>query len=140
MNIKRLLLSIVLITVFISLFDFVVHGVLLSSAYGETKEVWRSESGMMSRMWLQYLCYFISSIGFVTIWALAFPNKGIKCGAIYGFLVGLISSAGMLINFVFLPIPNRFISPWLLSGMIVSILMGMLVSLLYHSKATDTNS
>jgi len=134
MNIPRLILSIVVLTGFASVFDFVVHDKMLSSAYGETKEVWRPEAEMMSRMWLKSLCTIVTVIGFVIIWALAFPNKGVMCGAIYGFLVGLMTSAGMLTNFVFLPIPDRFICPWLISGMLGPILMGMLVALIYKPK------
>ncbi len=138
MNLKRLIVSIIVLTLFLSVFDFIVHAVLLGNAYGETAETWRSEAEMMSRMWLQYVCYLVTMIGFVVLWALAFPGKGVKCGAIYGFIVGLMTSAGMLLNFVFLPIPDRFILPWLASGMIGTILLGILVALIYRPRAGAT--
>ncbi len=111
MNIKRLILTIIVLFGFVTVYDMIVHNVLLSSAYGETRETWRPEEDMMSRMWLKTLCSLVLVIGFATIWALAFPDKGIKCGAIYGFLVSLMIATGMLTNFVFLPIPERFILP-----------------------------
>lgn len=136
MNKPRLIVSIIAVFLFISIFDFVAHGVILSGSYGETADAWRPEAEMMSRMWMQYLCYLIMAVGFATIWALAFPGKGAKCGMIYGFLIGLITSAGTLIMFVFTPIPDQFIGPWMLIGMLGSVLMGAVVALVYKPKAS----
>jgi hypothetical protein len=137
MNIPRLIAAVLAVTVFISIFDFIVHGLILGGAYGETKDSWRPEAEMMSRLWSQYLCYLMMSVGFVCIWALAFPGKGAKCGAIYGFLIGLISTASITIMFVFTPIPDRFMLPWFITGMLGSVLMGVVAALVYKPKADE---
>ncbi len=136
MNIPRLIISIVVLFVFISVFDFVAHGVILGSAYKETAESWRPEADMMARLPLQYACYLIIMIGFATVWALGFPDKGAKCGAIYGFLLGLVGTAGSILMFVFIAIPDRFMMPWIVSGMLGSILSGVLLALVYKPKAS----
>lgn len=136
MNIPRLLVTIVVAFVVMSAYNFVAHGVFLGSAYSETADAWRPMDEMMSRLWLQYLCFFMISVGFSTLWALAFPGKGVKCGAIFGFLVALMTMPGMMLNFVHYPTPDRFVIPWFVIGLLGPILMGVVVALVYKPKVT----
>ena len=87
------------------------------------------------RAWIQFVCYVPIAIGFATIWALAFPTKGAKCGVIYGFLIGLITVGGLIIITVFTPIPDEVILPWIVSGLIGPALAGALLALIYKPKA-----
>ncbi|NNE90245.1 MAG: hypothetical protein HKN23_01225 [Verrucomicrobiales bacterium] len=117
------------------MFDFLYHGVILGSTYEEAKDAFRSEDEMMSRFWLQIVCYFLISIGFCTVWAMGFGSHGAKCGAIYGFFVGLIGTGGILINFVYVPIPDQFAVPWAIGGILSAILAGVVVALVYKPKS-----
>ena len=134
MNIGRLILTIIVVSVVIYAFDFLYHGILLGSSYKETAEAWRPEEEMMKRIPLQIACYFLIAIGFCTIWAFGFPDKGVKCGIIYGFFLGIMGTGGMLINFVFVPIPDQFMLSWTIGAMISSILAGIITALLYKPK------
>ncbi len=136
MNIPRLAISVILLVVFFFLFDFVVHQLMLGETYGATKEFWRPEAEMMADMWIMWACYFPIAIGFATIWALAFPGKGVKCGAIYGFLVSLMTVGGMMSSTVFTPTPEQVIVPWIVSGIVGCVLSGVLVALIYKPKAS----
>jgi len=111
MNIPHLIISIIVLAIFFFIYDFLVHGVLLGKMYKETEEFWRPEEELMSRMRIQFVSYVPIAIGFATIWALAFPGKGVKCGVIYGFLIGLISVGGLMIGTVFTPTPDQVILP-----------------------------
>lgn len=135
MNIPRLIISVIVLAVFFAIYNTVVHGVMLGHMYKETEEFWRPEDEIMSRWWIQFVSYVPIAIGFATIWALAFPNKGAKCGAIYGFLIGLISVGGLMINTVFTPTPDQVILPWIASGIIGPVLSGVVVALVYKPKA-----
>jgi hypothetical protein len=137
MNIPRLILSIVVLFVVSCLYNFVAHGVILGKSYAATEEVWKPMDEMMARMWLQYLCFFVFMIGFVILWALAFPGKGTKCGATYGAVVALMSVSGMMLNLVHMPVPDQFALPWLVIGTLECVILGVLVSLLYKPKAGD---
>jgi hypothetical protein len=50
MNTKRLLISIISCFVFVFVYEFVFHGILLKSMYQATIEAWRPESEMMQYM------------------------------------------------------------------------------------------
>ncbi len=136
MNIPRLILTIIVTAVVIYLFDFLYHGIMLGQSYKDTAEAWRTEEEMMKRIPLQAACYFLVAIGFCTIWAFGFGGKGIKCGAIFGFFLGLMGTGGMLINFVFVPIPDQFMIPWALGGILASVIAGVVTSAVYRPKKT----
>jgi len=137
MNVKRLILSIIVLAIFISVYNFVFHGLILGNSYVETADSWRPMDEMMSRIWIQYLCFFVIAIGICWLWALAFPGKGIKTGALFGFVLALITAPGLMMNFVHMPTPDRFAVPWLIFGLLGPVLMGILVSLVYKPKATE---
>lgn len=134
MNIPRLILTIIVVAIVIYLFDFLYHGMMLGQSYKETADAWRPEAEMMKRIPLQATAYFVVAIGFCTVWAFGFGGKGIKCGAIYGFFVGVMMTGGTLLNFVFLPIPDQFLGPWALSGILASVLAGVVTAQVYKPK------
>ncbi len=109
---------------------------MLGKLYVATGDSWRTEDEMMSRIWILYVCYIPISIGFTTVWALAFPVKGVKCGAIYGFLIGLISVGSLIGISAFTPIPDQVILPWIVSGLVGSALAGVVVAAVYKPKAS----
>ena len=136
MNIARLIVSIIVVLVGMFAFDFIYHGMLLGDSYKETAEAWRPEAEMMERYKFKVIYDLLIAIGFCTLWAFGFAGKGIKCGVVYGFLFGLTGVGGMLMNFIFTPIPDQFMMPWAVGGMLASIISGILVSLAYKAKAT----
>lgn len=137
MNIPRLILAIVVVYIANYAFDFLYHGVMLGESYKETADAWRSEEEMMKRIPLQLICYALISIGFCTVWAFGFGGKGVKCGAIYGFFLGVMGVGGMLINFVFFPMPDQFMIPWSIGGILVGVLSGVIVALVYKPKTAS---
>lgn len=136
MNVARLIASVIAVAVVMYLFDFIYHGMILGNSYGETAESWRPEDEMMKRHPYQILCYFIIAIGFCTVWAFGFGERGIRCGAIYGFFLGLTGTGGIMMNFVFLPIPDQFQVPWAIGGVLSSIIAGITTALVYKPKAS----
>ena len=134
MNTPRLVLAVLAVTAALYAFDFVFHGIFYGKAYEATSESWRSEEEMMARYPSQILSYFMISVGFCLVWALGFPREGVKCGAIYGFLIGFMSTGGVLLNFVFLPIPDQFKLPWTVGGILSGVVGGIVVALVYRPK------
>lgn len=136
MNTPRLIFAILAVAVAMFAFDFLFHGMILGQSYKDTADAWRPEDEMMARFPFQILCYFVIAVGFTIVWALGFPREGVKCGAIYGFLLGFMGTGITLINFVFLPIPDQFKLPWTVSGILSGVVAGIVVALVYKPKAS----
>ncbi|MCB1235799.1 MAG: hypothetical protein KDM91_12085 [Verrucomicrobiae bacterium] len=136
-NLPRLAISVIALAIFFAIFDMVCHGGLLGSQYGATKEVWRSEEEMKAWFPFQMACYLPIAIGFATLWALAFGNRGlgVKHGALFGFLMGLVGTGGMVMMFAFMPIPTQFMLPWAVIGLSGGVLGGVVAALVYKPKA-----
>jgi hypothetical protein len=138
MDIGRLVITIVVAAVVMFILDIIVHGLILGSQYGATAESWRPEEEMAARRPLQFLCYFVIAIGFCTVWAVGFASHGhgLKCGAIYGFFMGLFGTGGMTMSFVFSPIPDQFMVPWIISGLLSAVIIGVVTACVYKPKTT----
>ncbi|MCG8601200.1 MAG: hypothetical protein MI807_13745 [Verrucomicrobiales bacterium] len=136
MNTSRLILSVVAVAAAFFLFDFIFHGMMLGQSYADTADAWRPEEEMAARFPFQILCYFVISVGFCIVWALGFPREGVRCGAIYGFLLGVMGTGGVLMNFVFLPIPDQFKLPWTIGGILSGVVGGIVVALVYKPTAS----
>lgn len=135
MNLVRLSISILLVAVFLYVFDVIFHGFLLGGTYEATAESWRSEDEMLQRIPFQVLCYFLISIGICLIWALGFPGRGMRVGMLVGGMLGLMGTGGMLMSFVFVPLPDQLRIPWAIGGVLSGVLAGMIASLIYKPRS-----
>ncbi len=115
------------------IFDFIVHGVILEPSYKATADAWRPEEEMMKWYPLTIPCYLLFAIGFTVIWALGFASKrgGVKSGALYGLLMGICGTSGVMMGFVYSPTPSLFFFPWLISGLLSGVLAGVVVNYAY---------
>jgi len=123
---KRGILAIVVLFVFWSLADYLIHSVLLSSTYQATAKLWRPMAEM--KMLLIHITVLISAIIFVLIYALFFKNKGIGSGLGYGFLYGIGAGISMGYGtYAVMPIPYALALSWFLSTLFETTLGGLLV-------------
>lgn len=136
MNIGRLIITIIVAAVFFCLFDMLYHGGLLKGRYEATADSWRTEEESWARFPQMITYYFMIAIGFCTVWAFGFGQHGIKCGAIYGFFLGLMGTGGMLMSTIFSPIPDGFTLPWAIGGLLSGILGGVVTALVYKPKSS----
>ena len=135
MNPKRLILAILAVFIGIWATDFLIHGVWLSTRYGETKSLWRPENEMMSHMGWLLLGQFLAALAFVIIWARGFAATGhLPCACIYGAFMGLFSQATTLITYAVQPFPADIAGKWFISGLVQGVLMGLLVFMVYKPK------
>jgi hypothetical protein len=133
MNLKRLLLAIVVAFVFIFVTDFLIHAVWLKPDYAATKELWRPDAEMGARFPWMLTAQLLIAIGFVTVWALGFAERGNLGTAFgYGLLIGLIVQATTIITFVVSPLPASIALKWFASGIVQGVLLGLLVALVYR--------
>ncbi|MEO8045471.1 MAG: hypothetical protein ABI674_11260 [Spartobacteria bacterium] len=132
MNIQRLLLTVVVAFVFIFATDFAIHAIWLKPAYEATKELWRSEAEMGARFPWMLGAQLLVAIVFVTIWALGFAERGgLGLALGYGLLIGVIVQATTIITYVVSPLPADIAVKWIASGLVQSMLLGLIVGLVY---------
>jgi hypothetical protein len=135
MNIKRLLLSILIIAIYIVLFEWGFHGYLLKEIYQATPQVWRAQAQMPAYLPYLTLGQVVMAIAFCTIFAWGYRGPGLGQGAAYGFFFGLIAAADSLISYAILPISTTLLAYWILGTFVETILGGILLAAVYRGKA-----
>jgi hypothetical protein len=119
---KKYLLSVVIVFLVWSVIDFVVHGVILASAYQATAAIWRPMAEM--KIGLMYLSTFLATAAFCAIYMLLVNPKSLKAGVIYGLLVGLLVGVPMAIGtYSVMPITVQIAAGWF-GGMLVEMVFG----------------
>ena len=135
MNIKRLILAIVVGWVVIFVTDMLVHHFALMPDYEATKSIWRPESEMGSRIHWMFIAQFLGVATFVIVWAKGFAGGTAGTGAVFGLLMGLFQAIWVLMNYVLFPIPGNLAVKWFGSGIIQTVVLGVVTALVYRSAA-----
>ncbi len=138
MNTKRLVISIIVVFVAITVTDILIHGVWLSSRYGETKELWRPEDEMSSSRYMGWLHagHALAAVTFTMLWAVGFaaPGTKVSCAVKFGLFMALFSQAHTLITYGVQPVPLDIIVKWFLGGIVQGILVGLVVFYTYKPR------
>lgn len=135
MNAKRLILAIIIISIYIVLFEWGLHGHLLRGIYETTPQVWRTQAQMPAYLPYLTLGQVVMAIAFCTIFAWGYRGPGIGQGAAYGFLFGLIAAADSLISYAILPISTTLLAYWILGTFVETIFGGIILAAVYRGKA-----
>ena len=119
-----------------SILDFMIHGVLLKSAYRATANLWRPEDEMI--MSLLSVVTLVFSICFVTIYVYFIASKSLLTGVKFGFILGLATGFSMGFGtFSYMPIPLSLALSWFFANFVELTLAGVIVGLMI--KAPDEN-
>ncbi len=130
---KKVLIGAAAVFITISVLDYLIHGVLLASAYKETAGIWRPD--MESKMWIFSLVSLIGSFFFSLIFSKGYEGKGIMEGVRYGAYIGIWMSTGMAYGtYGMIAIPYTMALQWFLYGIVEWIACGVVLSLVYGKK------
>ena len=125
----RIILAIVAVFVCWTILDYVIHGILLGSAYEETEHLWRPMEQM--KMGLMRVVSIISAGIFVLIYSLFFKQRNMKTAllysVLYGFGYGISVGYG---SFSVMPIPYLMAFIWCWGTFIQFVVAGVLVGLI----------
>jgi len=126
---KRISLAVLSVFVTWCILDFIIHGVILSTAYQATAVLWRPLEEMKTG--LLYFTVLISSMIFVSIYALFFSEKkvetAVKYGLLFGIGVGISMGYG---SYAVMPIPYKMAFVWFLGAAVEGTLGGLLTGLI----------
>ncbi len=130
---KKVLLSTLAVFIAMEVCDFVIHGVILKSAYEATASLWRPD--MQSMMWLYYIIGIVGSFFFSFIFSKGYEGKGIVEGVRYGLYIGIWMSIGMAYGtYGMIAIPYYMALQWFVYGIIEYVLFGIIAALVFGKK------
>ncbi len=131
MNVKRFIISVLVVFLTIFATDFVFHTILFESLYSATSHLWRGEDEMLMAPML------ISQIGFALILSFIYiknyENRGLEEGLRFGLYFGLLLSVIQIGKYSYLPVPFQLIEAWVLVDMVQCLLSGVLLSIIYKN-------
>jgi len=134
MNIKRFILASLAAYIFIFLFDWGFHGILLDSIYKDTSYFWRTkEETQLYMHWMLFAQLLLAFI-FTWIFTKGYENKGIPEGFRYGFMVSLLFVPSILINYTVIPYPPNLILLWVIGTFVELSLAGGIIAGIYKSN------
>ncbi len=132
MNWKRILITFVVVYIVAQILGFLIHAVWLAPTYAELAHVWRPSEELMAKQWIMFLTGAIFCFFFVFIFSKGCEGKGwmegVRYGVIIGFFVGVPAAYD---PYVIYPIPYSLALKWFLSGMVVTIVLGVVTALVY---------
>jgi hypothetical protein len=124
------------IVVFVAWFmgSFIVHGLLLHSAYMQLTDLFRPEGEQQKYFPLMVLAHVILSGAFVWIYARGVEAKPwMTQGARFGLAIALLTSVPTyMIYFVVQPIPAQVVIKQILFDGVLMVILGMIVAHLYR--------
>lgn len=138
MNMKKYLLSVVVVFVWLTVFGMIYHGKILEATYIETMQFWRPQAEMMSLMHFVYLGHIFFALLFCYIYTkgLEAGKSGLRQGLCYGFLIGLLLHLPMTVaHYAYVPYPAKLFVAWFVGGMIEATVAGALVGKIYSKTA-----
>ena len=126
---KRVILAIIAVFVVWEIMDFVIHGVILQSAYASQPAIWRPMAEM--KMGVMYVAVLISAASFVVIYARFFRVRNLAAGLQYGLIFGL--GAGIAMGYgtyAVIPVPYSMALTWFLGTLLEAVAGGLLTGLI----------
>jgi hypothetical protein len=135
MNVKRYFLASAVVFVFIFIFEWIFHGVILGNMYAQTSYLWRPKEEMSLFMPWMVMGQLLFAFVFTFIFLKGYENKGIAEGIRYGILIALLYVPSMLIEYSVIPYPFELIIVWIIGGFLELPLAGAILATLYKPKA-----
>lgn len=139
MNLKRFLAATAALFVFIVLFEWLVHGILLMDLYRETPYVWRTLEEMEANIPLVMLFRFFFSVWLTYVFTQIYPDggivNGVRYGLYFGVLMGLLSASW----YFYLPISAKLGWQWFSYGVAEGLFSGMILGFIYKKDDAKTS-
>lgn len=132
MNIKKYAIATIAAFIFIFIFEWIWHGMLMMGMYEATKEVWRPEDP--SLMGYIFVSQFLFAAVLSYIYTVVGKHLPCKRGIAFGFFAGLLMAMPNLGAYAYMPIPLTIPLLWMLSMLIECLGAGMIIAAIYKEK------
>lgn len=132
MKIKRFITAIVALFVFIFLYEFIVHGVLLTHIYSETPTIWRSQADMISFFPFNVTVMIAFAIWITFIFTRLFKEGGWRNGVRFGIYFGILSGIQAAGAYYYLPISAVLAGYWFIVNFLECLIGGFIIGAIYR--------
>lgn len=130
---KKVLIGAVVVFVVLEVLDFLIHGVILTSSYSATPDIWRPD--MMDVMWVLHIVKIVIAFFFALIFSKGYEGKGVVEGIRYGLYVGIMMGVGMAYGtYTIIAISCALAFQWLLFSVFEYIIAGIGVAMVYGKR------
>jgi hypothetical protein len=135
MNIGRFVASVIFAFVFIFLFNWVYHGVLLMDTYAATADLWRpmpKDGAMTTYCYFAMVSQFLTAFMLTYIFTCNYEGKGVGEGVRYGLYMGLLLAAIDLGKYAYMPVDFPLVASWMLGSLLTGLGTGAIVAMIYR--------
>ena len=123
--------------IFIFLFGYVWHAVLMKPAYLETSTLWRTDADFQSHFWVLILGHLVIAFAFTGLYISQIGKNGVGNGVGYGIVIGMLCSGVNLIRFATEPLTGKILGMWIAGDLIMFAIMGAIVAAIYKPLANQ---
>lgn len=134
MNWKRFIITAVVASVVIIIYESVFHGWMLSGIYERTADAWRTEEAMSARFSWLILGQIVMGVAFTWLYFRFVGQTSARTGALVGVTVAVIFFGTHLISFAVQPILPALVVYWTIGRVIEGLLVGAIVGALYQAE------
>lgn len=136
MNTKSFAITVVVLYVLAQALGYLMHEVWLTPAYEAAAAVFRPKAEMDQMMWMFFVTSAVWVLVFTYIFVRGREGKGIMEGVRYGALMGLFYNLTVSYDsYVVYPIPYSLALKWFLGGFAISLILGVVASLVYKPSS-----
>ena len=130
MNIKNFVVASMVGSVFIFVYEFLVHGVLMAGVYESTSHLWRSMEAMNSMMGISIAIQVATAMVVVCL-VKHWHVHGASRGAQFGLGLGVLLAIMQIGTYVYLPIPFSLALMWSAAVLVKMTGVGAIAGWLY---------
>lgn len=135
MNWKRVLITFVAVYLVAQVLGFLIHVKWLGPTYAELADVWRPEAELLAKRWIMLVTSAVFCFFFSYIFAKGYEGKGVAEGVRYGAIIGLFYGVPAAYDaYAIYPIPYGLALNWFLSGLVVTVVLGIVAALVYKRE------
>ena len=127
---KKMIIGGIAAFVFVFLFEFLVHGLLMKDLYTATKSVWRPQEE--SNMAIMLLSQFLFAMAVAFFYPIVGPDKECKKAIPFGFGLGLVMAMPQIASYTYLPIPISLSLIWAAASFFKALGCAFIVSKVFN--------
>jgi hypothetical protein len=134
MNRKRVLVTGIVVFVAYMVMGVFVHGLWLWPTYSSLAgDVWRPQAELTANAWIMHGTTVVFCFAFAYLFARGYRGGGWREGVWYGFVVYFfVGFQAVFHAYATYPIPLDLALKWFFSGLPMSMILGVLASLVYR--------